>query len=238
MWRGAVAVNNFVRRQTENSPFSHFDGLFEAVATKAAAVLQQAARGDADALDHIYKQKADGVFMVKVNPLGFYSAVVQVRDDTPLIATFEARTPGEAKHIVVRARAKKSPARFVDLIVYRRDILSEMDRSPPVTTDKDGPVFAQYELISINCSIALTEPEHPLAMARNFLGMPGGTVREYTAADFATAIWYWSQHTMASPPLAETIVNTPRCPQCGKNDQVKRSPDAYACARCGTVFIP
>ena len=36
----------------------------------------------------------------------------------------------------------------------------------------------------------------PMAMARNFLALPGGTKAEYTAAQFAEAIIYWSTRAM------------------------------------------
>jgi hypothetical protein len=35
-----------------------------------------------------------------------------------------------------------------------------------------------------------------MAMARNFLVLPGGTKAEYTAAQFAEAIIYWSTRAM------------------------------------------
>ena len=37
---------------------------------------------------------------------------------------------------------------------------------------------------------------HPVAMARNMLGLPGGSEATYTAEEFATAIVYWSTRAM------------------------------------------
>ena len=38
-------------------------------------------------------------------------------------------------------------------------------------------------------------------MARNFLALPGGTPCDYTAAQFAEAIRYWSRRAAARPPV-------------------------------------
>ncbi len=49
--------------------------------------------------------------------------------------------------------------------------------------------------MSINAELQKNVPMHPLTMARNYLVKKGGTKGRYTAAQFAEAIWYWSQHS-------------------------------------------
>jgi hypothetical protein len=39
----------------------------------------------------------------------------------------------------------------------------------------------------------------PLTMARNMLAKPGGTPCDYTAEQFAEAVWYWSRRAAARP---------------------------------------
>jgi hypothetical protein len=40
---------------------------------------------------------------------------------------------------------------------------------------------------------------NPLTMARNFLEKPGGTFCEYTAREFAEAVYYWSRRAGLEP---------------------------------------
>ncbi len=49
-----------------------------------------------------------------------------------------------------------------------------------------------WEIVCILASTDAQEPMTPLTMARNFLQKEGGTFGEYSAKDFAEAIWYWS----------------------------------------------
>ncbi len=174
-----IGVNKFVQRQDKDSKFSHFEGEggFETVTALADAFFDQAKQG--------YK---DGVLLVPVPAEGFFSGVVEVTSETALKATFEARRPEETPFIsVVAVGAQKLPAKFVELVLYRGDVLGS-----DATTD------CEWELISINARpTEEEEPPTPMAMARNFLELPGGTKAEYTAEEFAKAIAYWSGRVMA-----------------------------------------
>lgn len=228
-----VAVNSFVRRQTKASPFSYFDGPFEAVAAKAANVL----RGVVDRKPGVAEQLVkvnDGVYHVKVDSTGFFSGVVRVCEATPLVAAYEARQAGDtSRHVVVRARGDKLPARATELVVYRRDTLKRQERSSFYAPG----LYAEYELMSINArATAEPEPVPPLTMARNFLAHSGDTARAYSAAEFAESIWYWSKHAVAMAPLVNPDGDHPLCPKCRKADKVTRKPMSFGCARCQTSF--
>ncbi len=129
--------------------------------------------------------------LVSVPAAGFFSGVVEVTDETQVRATFTARRPGEDPFIdVVAIGAEKLPAEHVDLVLYRRDVLLE-DGADSVGTD------CEWELVSINARpTPEPEPMSPMAMARNFLELPGGTKADYTAEEFARAILYWSCRAM------------------------------------------
>jgi len=190
--QGRVVVNAFVTRQTKNSPFSYYDGSIHDVARMAETAL---------ASGRSTMGYRDGVLLVPADPSGFYCGVVEVTEESRLVATFEARKEGEEKHVIVRATGTKLPAEVVELVLYRRDVLEENERSPAILNSADPAQvrYAGWELISINARPTMApEPMHPLAMARNFLGKGGGTPATYTAEEFAKAIWYWSKRAMVN----------------------------------------
>lgn len=173
-----VGTNPFVRRQTANSQFSYFAGTWSELEALVEAHSCNAIPG--------YR---DGVLRVPVPPQGFFSGVVQVTPETELAAKYEARRPGEQPFVqVVTLGGEKLPARAVEIILYRKDVLE---------ADNDPTSGAEWDIISINARPTLEEePMTPMAMARNMLGLPGGTPATYTAEQFAHAIIYWSSRAM------------------------------------------
>ena len=170
------AVNQFARRHTKESPYSYFDGDLDAVVKAMSPAV-------------VSLLLKDGVALVPVSPKNFYTGVVEVDESTELEASFEARRPTEGKVIVVRAKnGNKLPAEKVDLVFYSHDKLGV-----DATTDYE------FELVSINARCTdEEEPPTPVAMARNYLGLNGGTQRSYTAGEFARAIIYWSSRAMSA----------------------------------------
>lgn len=177
----SIGINPFVRRQTVESRFSHFEGDLQRVANMAKDMFSKAKPG--------YR---DGVLLVTVPAEGFFSGVVEVTEETKLKTTFEARRKGEDPVLVtVAIGAEKLPAENVELVLYRRDVLLEEG-------EDSAPTGCEWELVSINARpTPEPEPMTPDAMARNFLALPGGTKAEYTAEEFARSILYWSCRAMA-----------------------------------------
>jgi len=177
----SIGINPFVRRQTADSRFSHFDGALERVIGLGRDFFDKAKPG--------YR---DGVVLVAVPAAGFFSGVVELTPETKLRTTFVARQPGEDPVKVTEAiGAEKLPALHVELVLYRRDVL--LEDGPDA-----APSGADWELISINARpTPEPEPLTPDAMARNFLVLPGGTKADYTAEEFAQSILYWSCRAMA-----------------------------------------
>lgn len=170
-----IGINDFVRRQTEESPFSFFFGSFEELGRLVEENCFRAKPG--------YKE---GVLLVPLPPERFASGVVVLEPETPLRAVFEARRAGEAPALSIRARGPKTPAKFVEVVLYRHDVLG-----------LEASTESEWEIISINARPTEgEEPMHPMAMARNFLGLPGGTSAVYTAEEFARAVLYWSNRAM------------------------------------------
>lgn len=175
-----LAINAFARRQTAESPYSHWAG---SEAELLSAVTLAIEEGDTE------PGYRDGVTLVNLPPIGFFCGVVEVTPDTELVASFGARREGEAPFISVKARGEKLPAHACQAVIYRRDVLQE--------GGDEGPEGAEWEIISLNARPTLApEPMTPMSMARNLLEMEGGTEAEYTAEDFAKAIVYWSTRAM------------------------------------------
>jgi hypothetical protein len=172
-----ILLNPFVNRQTPASPFSHFEGDGGELLSLVRDNFHRAVPG--------YK---DGVLEVPVPPDRFRSAVTPLREGQTLTATFAARREGEAPFLTVNVVAPKAQAKEVKIILYSHAILGG-----------DAATEADYEVISINASILEGgEPMHAVAMARNFLGLAGGTKAEYTAEQFAKAVLFWASHAMAT----------------------------------------
>ena len=175
-----VGINRFVLRQTAASPFSYYAGTWEELQQLVTRQL---------AITSGTPGYRDGVQLVSFAPEEglFFCGVVAVEPTTPLQAIFAARREGETPFLQVRAiGGTKLPARFVDIVLYRHDVLGV-----------DATTQAEWEIISINARPEVTpEPMTPMAMARNMLNLPGGTAATYTAEEFAHAIVYWSTRAL------------------------------------------
>ena len=174
-----IGVSEFAEtRHTPGSNYSHYGGYWTFIKIHVERNW------------HKRKQVADGIVLVPVSPENYYASVVELRSDMEFETVFESRCPGEApfRHSRVKG-VGKSPAKFVDIVLYRKDVL---ERSG------DDATGADWDIVSINARLDEREPQTPMAMARNFLGLKGGTTREYMAQEFAEAIIYWSKHVMVS----------------------------------------
>lgn len=171
-----IGINEFVKRQTKDSPYSYYDGTWDELADLAEICFDQAK----------VTQSKDGkarVILIPLCPEKFYTSVVQVDETTEFKTIFERRRPEEDPYVKTTAvGAKKLRAQYVNLVLYSHDALAE---------NKEQSTNCDWEIISINCSNVEDEPMHPLTMARNFLEKTGGTKANYTAEQFAKAIWYW-----------------------------------------------
>lgn len=127
----------------------------------------------------------DEVVVVPVPPERFVSSTVLIDDETPVFATVERRQPQEDPYVRVTAEGPREPARHAAVVLYSAATLLENDGA--CTGEFD------WEVVSLQAGPDLEPPMHPLTMARNFLRQPGGTFADYSAQDFAEAIWYWSR---------------------------------------------
>ena len=173
-----IAITDFVRRQTPESRFGHFDGDIEELTLVE---------------DHVVvKDEPDLRIVSLVDTSRFRSSVVAIDPDSHrLRVDFESRQEGEERLAnFVATGGEKGPSGHVELVLYSREALA-----------KEGiEIDRKWGLVSINCSPTdRPTPMRPETMARNMLEMEGGTKREYTAEDFAESVWFWSRFVMIEP---------------------------------------
>jgi hypothetical protein len=176
----SIRCSEFVKRQTKDSRFAYWEWTWEEL--------------EALVLKHFSEQQPgyrDGVVLIPVPPEGFYSSIIRVHAGDELSSTCEARQDGEGPAIVTTVlNQSKTPARKVDIVLYRSDVLDE---------DHSRSTDADWEIISINASpIEQDVPMHPLTMAHNELHLEGGTKAEYSKEQYLNSIIFWSQYSMTS----------------------------------------
>ena len=192
MFSKKVACGSFVKRQTKESGHSHFEGSWEELEEMAVRTLLYGQKTSywADYPYKVHPGYKDGVVLVEVDPSKFYSAIVDLTEDTELKASYAPRRLGEASFIRIGARGKKQVAKYVSLVLYRWDVLAE---------NNERETDAEWEIVAIKArTTEEEEPMDPYTMARNFLHLKGGTKGTFSAEDFAHSIVYWNNHVMCS----------------------------------------
>ncbi len=117
-----VKCGNFVKRQTPDSGFSHFEGSWEELEDMASAIM---------AMPEYYKNNIrpgykDGVVLVDMfRPDRFRSAIVDLTQDTKLRAVYAPRRVGESPFIRLSAKGNKQSANYASVVLYRADELAE-----------------------------------------------------------------------------------------------------------------
>ena len=185
-----IKASEFVKRQTRESEFSYYDGDWETLEALTKAYFPA----------HSRQGYRDGVVLVNVRNAGnlFYSAVVPITEDIEFETVFEARREGEKKYKKSVAYGKKVPAKSVDIVLYRKDVLEEDE------TDRESLTGADWEIVSVNCSpYDYDLPMTPTTKARNILsatdhpfGKGGSADTSTTAIELAECIAFWNTHTM------------------------------------------
>lgn len=188
-----VACGEFVKRQTPESGYSHFDGTWE-----------ELERITHDAMCDVKNNRVGykpGVLLVDVPASRFYSAIVKLNEETKLTSNYAPRRKGEAAFIRTSAKAEKQPASYASVVLYRHDVLAE---------NNERETDAEYEIVCIKARVTEEEePMDPYTMARNFLHLKGGTKGDFSAEEFAKSIVYWNNHCMTTgkPKWYKKIMN-------------------------------
>jgi len=196
MFSKKVACGEFVKRQTPESGYSHFNGSWEDLEELTANIMEQSP----SAVTPGYK---DGVVLVEFKTAAymFSSAIVKLNTESNITANYAPRRLGEDPFIRVSAKAKKQKAKYASVVLYRHDVLAEND---------ERETEAEWEIVAIKARVTEEEePMDPYTMARNFLHLKGGTKGDFTAEQFAKSIVYWNNHCMTTgkPKWYKKIAN-------------------------------
>lgn len=187
----SIHISNFVRRQTPQSGFSHWTLSDEELLDRIQKNLVHAKPG--------YR---DGVILVPVDPDGFYSSTVLLREGDKLVGEYVARKEGEeprkSTYVVSNRHGEavsKIEAVSVYVVLYSHAVLLEGNEND---TDAD------YEVISVNASA--TDEEAPIptgALIANHLQLSGGTATNMSDSDFVEllrkSVLYWKNKSLACP---------------------------------------
>lgn len=188
-WRKMLDIHiaPFVRRQTQESQYSHWILSDDDLTNRIA-----------DAFADGHQGYRDGVFIVPVNPRGFYTSIVTLENGDRLVGQFRPRSPKEEprKSVVMdrgdRPLAElKQPATKVDIILYHDDVLAE-------DGDQTGH---KWNIISVNAYPTEEEaPIHPDVLIANHFHLSGGTKTNMTPVEFEAqlrvSVMYWKDKAM------------------------------------------
>jgi len=129
-------------------------------------------------------------------PLFFCPPKVKLIAGMPVQAQVAVRpgqeNTGEKPHVETWISAEnaqnydliETPASLVNVVCYSAAAL--LENGGERSTD------CEWEIVTILATPGEPEPMHPLTMARNFLGLAGGTKSVYTAEEFARSIEFHS----------------------------------------------
>lgn len=184
----SVHISKFVRRQTAESPYSHWtiDD-----ATLIARVVRSASIG------WCKPGYRDGVMLVQIPVDGLYSSVTQLKEGDLLIGQYLPRQKGEEPRKSSFVIGDKTPAKRVDVVLYSHAVLAENNEQ-----DSD----ADYEIISVNASP--TNEEIPLSVGTliaNHFELSGGTSTKMNDSEFVSAlrnsVMFWKDKALVAPAV-------------------------------------
>jgi hypothetical protein len=208
-----VGLNPMVYRQTAGSKFSHFapasGDTFEELLK-----LIGAAFASADAKVTVLRKEDGRIVSLRLPEAvcegRFFSSIVKLEAGMTVRSVVGVRPgglPGELPYIQsVVIGAKKTPTRWVDVILYHRDALTVEERTwTPPGSNEPVTVDADWQVISVNAHIREEgAPLAPPAMARNHakhFDRPegvGGTARQFTGEDYMESLLFWNSHAMVA----------------------------------------
>jgi hypothetical protein len=164
-----VAVSPFVRRQTADSSFSHYEGSWESLLALTEQNLDKAKQG--------YRL---GVLLVPVPANDFYCGFITLKNGDVLVGNYTPRIEGEDPRKHLYAFGKKTPAKSVMIVLYAHDVLSE---------NNEQSCEAEYEIISINASSTDKEVPMPVGtLIANHFNFSGGTSTKMTNDEFVASL--------------------------------------------------
>ncbi len=167
-----IGVSEFVKRQTKDSTFTHYEGDWVNLANKTAGEFLKG---------NFTKGYRDGVFLVQMprrNAELFYTFDAYPMFEGMKLDAQWTKTPGrehEPAKLQVKILEPKIFCKYVDIVIYRKDVLEE---------DGDNITGAKFDIVSINGRLAKDPPPiDPMTLVRNWLHLSGGTKMKGTTPE-------------------------------------------------------
>lgn len=159
-----IGASEFVKRQEFHSTFTHYVGSWSDLANRTAEEFKAG---------NYIKGYRDGVYLVQMpkHEVGLFHTF----DAYPMFEGMKldaqwARVPGrehEPAKLQVEILEPKISCRFVDIVIYRKDVLEE---------DGDEVTGCDYDIVSVNGRLKKDPPPiDPMTLVRNWLHLKGGT---------------------------------------------------------------
>lgn len=181
----SIHISKFVRRQTAASGFSHWTISDEELLARLERNFNNWKPG--------YRE---GVILVPVEPDGFFSSIVNLKEGDVLVGEYKARKAGETPRKSTGAlKGEKIPAKRVDIVLYNHDVLKETGENETDCT---------WEIVSVNASPTLEETPIPTgALIANHLQLSGGTATNMTDTEFVAllrkSVEFWGDKSNIAP---------------------------------------
>lgn len=167
-----IGVSEFVKRQHDNSVFTHYKERWWELADITAKEFN---RGN------YTKGYRDGVYLVQMpkhEAQKFLTYDAYPMFEGMKLSAEWAKVLGrehEPAKLQVRILEPKIPCNYVDIVIYRKDVLEE---------DGDNVTGADYDIVSINGRLAKDPPPiDPMTLVRNYLHLKGGTEMKGTTPE-------------------------------------------------------
>lgn len=183
------ATNFLLNRQTPASAYSHWTISTEELVARVDRHFAEKKEG--------YRE---GVYLVPVEPDGFFTSVIQLKEGDFLAGQYKSRKANEEpRKSTFVVGGSKMPARAVNIVIYAHHVLAERSENE---SEMD------FEIVSVNAEP--TEEETPIptgALIANHLGLSGGTATKMTDAEFVAllrkSVLFWKDKANACPEELE-----------------------------------
>jgi len=169
---GSIGVSEFVKRQGLISTFTNYQDSWQELADITAEEFKK---------DNFTKGYRHGVFLVQMpkdEAKRFLTYDAYPMFEGMKLSAEWAKVPGrehEPAKLQVRILEPKIPCRFVDIVIYRKDVLEE---------DGDNVTGADFDIVSINGRLKKDPPPiDPMTLVRNYLHLKGGTAMPGTTPE-------------------------------------------------------
>lgn len=177
---GTYKTSSFVRKFNKKGSFnSYFDGSWRE--------LEALVEKHKDNWEPGTGSVNGDVILVNVPAEGFHTSIVEIDSSNRSKVYTEqyVRNPGEKPVTMRYIEGEMRPAKFVQVVCYRADVLAK---------DNDRSNNAEWKIIAVNAQLDKITPMHPATMLRNANHDEGGTYREYSDKEWLDAYDYWATH--------------------------------------------